>query len=136
VPHGLALWRVGNLLLTLVEGTFLFALLYRVLPDVEIAWRDVWAGAGLTGVLFVLGNYLIGLYLRWSGMSSAYGAAGSVVVILLWVYYSSQVLLFGAEFTQVYARREGRPIRPARGAVPVRGEERAGQGMDDKGEGR
>jgi membrane protein len=95
----------------------LFALVFRVLPDAKIAWRDVWVGAATTAVLFAAGNYLIGLYLSRGGVTSAYGAAGSLVVLLMWVYYSSQILLFGAEFTQVYARRSGRRPDPTPNAV-------------------
>lgn len=85
--------------------TVLFALIYTVLPDVEISWRHVWVGAAITALLFILGKFLIGLYLGRSAFASTYGAAGSIVVVLLWVYYSAQILLFGAEFTQVYAKR-------------------------------
>jgi membrane protein len=99
--------------------TLLFALIYRVLPDVEISWEDVWVGAVFTALLFSIGKYLIGLYLGHSSVTSVYGAAGSVVVILLWVYYSSQILFFGAEFTQVWAKRYGAAIVPSKNAVAV-----------------
>jgi membrane protein len=85
--------------------TFLFAAIFKVLPDVHIAWRDVWLGAAMTALLFSAGKYLLGLYLANAG--SVYGAAGSLVVFLLWVYYSAQILFMGAEFTQVYARGSG-----------------------------
>lgn len=104
------LWRWLNWGVTFVLVTVLFALVYKLLPDVKIAWRDVWVGAAMTAVLFTIGNYLIGLYVSRTSMASAYGAAGSLVVVLLWVYYSSQVLLFGAEFTQVWANKYGRPL--------------------------
>jgi membrane protein len=84
-----------------------FAMLYRFLPDTEVPWRDVWIGAGLTALLFVISKFLIGLYLGQSSMGSAYGPAGSLVLILVWVYYASLVLLFGAEFTAVYAHHHG-----------------------------
>jgi membrane protein len=87
--------------------TLLFALIFKILPDVDVAWRDVWTGAALTALLFTVGKLLIGLYIGESGVASAYGAAGSLVVVLLWVFYSAQILFFGAEFTQVYARRRG-----------------------------
>ena len=87
--------------------TALFALLYRVLPDVRLHWRDVMTGAFVTAVLFTAGQQLIGLYLGQSSVASSYGAAGSVMILLLWVYYSCQILLFGAEFTRVYAQRHG-----------------------------
>ncbi|HEX2908604.1 MAG TPA: YihY/virulence factor BrkB family protein [Phototrophicaceae bacterium] len=87
--------------------TLLFALIYKFLPDIKIEWRDVWIGAAFTSLLFTIGKTLIGLYLGNSGVTSTYGAAGSLVIVLLWVYYSAQILLFGAEFTQVYARKYG-----------------------------
>ena len=84
--------------------TVLFAMMFKILPDIYIPWRDVWVGAAMTAVLFTLGKHLIGLYLGHSGFSSTYGAAGSLIVVLVWVYYSSQIVFFGAEFTQTYAR--------------------------------
>jgi membrane protein len=107
---GLGLWRTINWIVSFVLVTVLFAMVYKVLPDVKTSWKDVWVGAALTAVLFEIGNYLITLYLSRSGTASAYGAAGSIVILLLWVYYSSQVLLFGAEFTQVYANCFGEPV--------------------------
>jgi membrane protein len=92
--------------------TFLFTMLFKVLPDVEIAWGDVWIGGAITALLFTLGKFLLGLYLARSTVSSAYGAAGSLVVILLWVYYSAQIIFLGAEFTQVFARKYGAEIVP------------------------
>ena len=97
----------------------LFALIFKVLPDAKIAWRDVWVGAALTTVLFLIGKALIGLYLGRSSYGSAYGAAGSLVILLVWIYYSAQILFFGAEFTQVYANRYGSQIRPKSNAVRV-----------------
>jgi len=99
--------------------TLLFAMIFKVLPDVKIAWRDVWIGAAATALLFTLGKFLIGLYLAKSSVASTYGAAGSLVIVLLWIYYSSQILFLGAEFTQVYAGRYGSNIRPSEHAVPV-----------------
>jgi membrane protein len=96
----------------------LFAAIYKVLPDAEIAWRDVWFGAAITSLLFTVGRLLIGLYLGQGGVTSSYGAAGSLVVILLWVFYSAQILFLGAEFTQVYANRFGSRVL-AEGAAPV-----------------
>jgi len=90
----------------------LFALLYRVLPDVHLGWRDVATGAFVTAVLFTLGQQLIGLYLGQSSMASSYGAAGSVMILLLWVYYSCQILMLGAEFTRVYAEHRGTTVDP------------------------
>ena len=109
--------------------TFLFAMMFKLLPDVYVAWRDVWLGAALTSLLFTLGKVVIGLYLGRTTIGSAYGAAGSLVVILLWVYYSSQILFFGAEFTKVWARRRGAGAVPTEAAVPLTDEARAEQGM-------
>lgn len=94
-----------------------------------IAWGDVWMGATVTALLFTIGKFLIGLYLGQSAVSSSYGAAGALVVILVWIYYSAQILFFGAEFTQVYAKRFGSHIKPAADAIPVTEEARAQQGM-------
>jgi membrane protein len=91
----------------------------RFLPDVKIAWRDVWIGAAVTALLFTIGKFLIGLYLGNSSVASTFGAAGSVIVLLLWIYYSTQILFFGAEFTQVYATRYGSRIEPDENAVRV-----------------
>jgi membrane protein len=105
-------WGGVNVLVSVAVTTVLFALLYRFLPDVRLHWSDVTTGAFVTAVLFTIGQQLIGLYLGQSSVASSYGAAGSVMILLLWVYYSCQILLFGAEFTRVYARREGRKPRP------------------------
>ena len=96
-----------NVAVSLGIVTLVFAAVFKLLPDVDVAWTDVWAGALFTAVLFTLGKELLGLYLGRSSISSVYGAAGSLVVILAWVYYSAQILFLGAEFTQVYARRRG-----------------------------
>jgi membrane protein len=101
------LWQVINLAVSLGVITLLFALIFKLLPDADIAWKDVWVGAALTAVLFTIGKSLIGLYLGTSTVGSTYGAAGSLAVFLVWVYYSAQILFFGAEFTQVYANRYG-----------------------------
>lgn len=101
-----------NVVLSLVVITGLFALIFKVLPDAHIAWRDVWVGAALTAVLFTIGKFAIGLYLGKSNVGSSYGAAGSLVLVLVWVYYSVQILLYGAEFTQVYANWMGERIHP------------------------
>lgn len=109
--------QVLNLAISLAVLTLGFALMYRFIPDVKIAWRDVWVGAAVTAVLFTIGKVLIGLYLGQSSTASAYGAAGSFVVLLVWIYYSAQIVLFGAEVTQVYAERYGSRIRPDETAV-------------------
>ena len=95
----------------------LFAMIYKVLPDVRLPWRIAWIGGFWTSLLFSLGKLAIGLYLGKSGIASTYGAAGSVIVLLLWVYYSSQILLFGAELTRAYAERSGRRIPPKENAT-------------------
>jgi len=109
--------------------TLLFAMIFKYLPDVHVPWSKVWVGAIGTTVLFSIGKILLGLYLGRQSTSSAYGAAGSVILILLWVYYASVILFLGAEFTQVYAKRSGAIIRPTAYSVPVTAEERAQQGM-------
>jgi membrane protein len=118
--------KAVDITLSLAVMTLLFGLIYRVLPDVRLAWRDVWTGALVTALLFDLGKFLIGLYLGQSSVASSYGAAGSIVVLLVWVYYSAQIILLGAEFTRVYAehRRGGAAprannlARPDPGAHP------------------
>ena len=96
-----------NFVFSLVIVTMLFAFIYKWLPRVKIGWRDVWIGAAVTGVLFTAGKFLIGLYIGKSGIVSGFGAAGSLVVVLIWVYYSAQIFLLGAEFTWLYAYRFG-----------------------------
>ncbi len=108
-----------NSVLSLAVITLLFAMLFKFLPDAKIAWHDVWIGAFITAALFTVGKFALGLYLGKSSVSSSYGAAGSLIVLLLWVYYSSQILFFGAEFTQVYANRFGSHVAPADNAVAV-----------------
>ena len=110
------LLNLVNLVISFGFVTVLFALIYKYLPDAKIRWQDVWVGAIVTTLLFGLGKYLIGLYLGRGSLGSAYGAAGSLIIFLAWVFYSAQILLFGAELTQVYARRYGRTIRPSSGA--------------------
>lgn len=112
LPMSSLVMQALNFGISFCVTTFLFALIFKVLPDARIRWRDVWVGAGVTALLFSLGRFLIGLYLGRSTVSSAYGAAGSLVVLLLWVYYSAQILFLGAEFTQVYANRFGKAITP------------------------
>jgi membrane protein len=110
-------FSLANYVVSLALITVLFALIYKILPDAKIDWSDVWIGSGITAVLFVLGQALIGLYLAKSGTASAYGAAGSLLVLLLWIYYSAMTLFFGAEFTKVYAVRRGKTIAAVHGAV-------------------
>jgi membrane protein len=99
-------WQVVNFIVSFGVVTALFAMIYKVLPDVKVAWRDVWLGAAVTAVLFNIGKFAIGLYLGKSSVASSYGAAGSLAVLLLWIYYSSIVLFLGAQFTHVYAVRD------------------------------
>ena len=94
--------------------TLLFGMLFKLLPDVRIRWRHLWVGSLVTALLFLVGEYLLGLYLGRQGTSSSYGAAASVVLILLWIYYSSLIVLVGAEFTQVYARQTGATVAPGK----------------------
>ncbi|QYO64072.1 YihY/virulence factor BrkB family protein [Leptolyngbya sp. 7M] len=115
-----ALARFINFAISFGLITLLFASIYKFLPDVRLPWKDLWIGAAVTALLFNIGKYLIGLYLGSSGVTSTYGAAGSIVIILLWVFYSAQILLIGAEFTQVYARRRGSGLRPSKHAVRVK----------------
>lgn len=117
-----------NVIVSLGIITLLFALIYKVVPDAKIAWQDVWIGAFITALLFSIGKLVIGLYLGKSTVASSFGAAASLAVLLIWIYYSAQILFLGAEFTQVYATRYGSRIEPARGAVPLTDEERANQG--------
>jgi membrane protein len=109
LPFPGAGWVFGlvNVLISLVLIALLFALMFKYLPDTAITWRDVWTGALVTAAAFVIGQTIIGFYLGRAGVASAYGAAGSLLVLLLWIYYSSMILLFGAEFTHVYAERRG-----------------------------
>jgi len=102
-PGQTAVYQVLNQVISFGFITILFALIFKYLPDCEVNWEDVWVGAAVTALLFILGKYLIGLYLAKGSVASAYGAAGSLVIILVWVYYASQILLFGAQFTQVFA---------------------------------
>lgn len=111
-PGVAVLWEALDVLVSLAVITALFAMIYKVLPDVKLAWRDVWVGGLVTAGLFTIGKFLIGLYLGTSALSSTYGAAGSVIVVLVWVYYSSQIILLGAEFTREYVKRYGRKPPP------------------------
>lgn len=107
--------------------TLLFAIIFKFLPDARIQWRNVWIGAALTSLLFTVGKFLIGLYIGTSGVTSAYGAAGSLITVLLWVYYSSLIFFLGAEFTQVYATRFGSGVLPAENAQSIAAETAARQ---------
>jgi membrane protein len=117
-----------DLVVSLGVITLIFAALFKFLPDVRVAWRDVWIGALVTALLFTLGKYIIGVYLGNSNLASPFGAAGSLVVLLVWVYYAAQILFLGAEITQVYANRYGAGIRPDAHAVALSDAERVAQG--------
>lgn len=123
------LWKALNAGISFAVSTGLFALIFKVIPDVAIRWRDIWIGAVVTALLFTLGKAALGWYLGRPGTTSTYGAAGSFVALLLWVYYSAQILFVGAEFTQVYARIYGAPAVPDADAAPVTEEARAQQGI-------
>ncbi len=119
LPGGIGIAFTVYLVFDFAVVVLLFAMIFKFLPDVEIQWRDVWIGAVLTAILFGIGKWLLGFYLGSGAAGSAYGAASSLITLLLWVYYSSQILLFGAEFTQVYAARAGRAFKPSEYAVRV-----------------
>jgi membrane protein len=119
LPGGIVIAVTVYLVFDFAIVVLLFAMIFKFLPDVEIQWRDVWIGAFITAILFGIGKWLLGFYLGSGAAGSAYGAASSLITLLLWVYYSSQILLFGAEFTQVYAARAGREIKPSEYAVLV-----------------
>ncbi|MEH2122195.1 YihY/virulence factor BrkB family protein [Nostoc sp.] len=113
------LWRIVNFVLSFSITTALFGLIFKVLPDVKITWNDVFIGSVITSFLFSIGRFLLGQYLGNGSFGSTYGAAGSLVVLLAWVNYAAQILFFGAEFTQVYARRYGSGIVPTKDAIPL-----------------
>lgn len=119
LPGNVGNWLLRSLdfLFSLGIITLLFAAIFKILPDATIRWRDVWIGAFLTALLFVLGKFVIGYYIGQSNPGSTFGAAGSLAVILIWIYYSAVILFLGAEFTQVYARSSGAPIEPEKEAV-------------------
>ena len=117
LPGGIVIALVVYSIFDLAVVVLLFALIFKFLPDVKIQWRDVWIGALMTAIFFAIGKWALGLYLGSGAAASAYGAASSLITLLLWIYYSSQILLFGAEFTQVYAARSGRALVPAKYAV-------------------
>ena len=123
LPGGIVIALAVYWVFDLAVVILLFASIFKFLPDAEIRWRDVWIGAAMTAILFAIGKWALGLYLGSGSAGSAYGAASSLITLLLWVYYSSQILLFGAEFTQVYANRAGRDIQPAERAIRVKTEE-------------
>ena len=129
LPFTTSLWPLVDLSFSFALTMMLFAAIFKILPDVHIAWKDVWLGAAATAALFAIGKIGIGLYLGRGSFTSAYGAAGSFLVLLAWVYYSAQVFFFGAELTWVYAKHHQRVLLPARGAVFLTEEARIHQGI-------
>ena len=119
LPGGLTIAVAVYLIFDFAVIVAVFGMIFKVLPDVRIHWRDIWVGAIITTLFFVIGKWVLGLYLGSGTAASAYGAASSLITLLLWVYYSSQILLFGAEFTQVYASEFGGPLEPRRYAVRI-----------------
>jgi membrane protein len=108
-----------NFGITLLVISVLFGIIFKVLPDVKIKWRDVRSGAIFTAILFIIGQYVISLYIQYTAQGSAYGTAGALIVILVWIYYTAAILYIGAEFTQVYAEAQGSHIEPADYAVVI-----------------
>jgi membrane protein len=131
LPLNSTVLQLLNFIISFIVITLLFAMIYKVLPDVIISWKDVWIGAAITSFLFTIGKFLLGFYLGKSGIDSAYGAAGSLVLVLVWVYYSAQILFFGAEFTQVYANRFGSHIKPDKDAIALTEKARLQQKTSD-----
>ena len=119
MPGGIVIALSVYLVFDFAVVVLLFAMIFKFLPDVKIQWRDVWIGAVITAIFFGIGKWALGLYLSSGAAGSAYGAASSLITLLLWVYYSSQILLFGAEFTQVYSDRAGRGVEPSDFAVRI-----------------
>lgn len=119
LPGGATVWNIANFVLSFGVVTVLFALMYKVIPDVKIGWGDVWPGAAVTAILFTIGKYALGLYLGRSSVASPYGAAGSLVALVLWVYYSAQIFFLGAEVTQVLTRLRGNKMEPTKNAVAL-----------------
>ena len=117
VPSSGWLWSLVTLAISVLVFVLLFAAIFKVLPDVRIGWREVWMGAAITAVMFAIGKHLIGLYLGNTGVAGPYGAAGSLLVLLVWVYYSAIIVFIGAEATQILARETGTAIKPDRHAV-------------------
>lgn len=129
LPGGEGLWDVVTQVVSFGVFTGLFALMFKFLPDVKVPWRPVLVGAVLTAALFVVGKYALGIYIGRAGVGSPFGAAGTLAVVLIWVYYSAQILFFGAEFTKVYAAHQGHDVTIAEGAQALTHEARQRQGM-------
>jgi membrane protein len=127
MPGGEEVWHAINFIVSFAVFALAFTLMFKYLPDVKVAWRDVWLGGVITAFLFTLGKFVLGMYLGRSAVTSAYGAAGSLIVVLLWIYYSAQILFLGAEFTQVIANRYGKKLEPSENAMWVPGQKSAPQ---------
>jgi membrane protein len=127
-------FKILDILLSIAVVTLLFAAIFKFLPDAKVKWRDVWTGSIVTAILFVIAKFALGLYFGNSDPGSTYGAAGSIILIMLWVSYAGMILLFGAEFTQVYATRHGGMIRPTKGAVSTHGQNDNGAIVNKKTE--
>lgn len=135
IPGADIIGQVISFIVTLMVIALMFTLLFRFLPDVKITWRDVWIGGIVTALLFTVGQIALGLYLGSGAVGTAFGAAGSLVIILVWIYYSTQILFLGAEFTQVYTNRYGSRVRPEPIAEFITEEARAQEGLPRKEEG-
>ncbi len=118
-PGASVLFQILNFVLSFALISAMFAAIYKILPDKDLSWRDVGVGAVATALLFTIGKFLIGLYIGKAAVASSYGAAGSAIVVLLWIYYSALIFLLGAEFTKVYARHHGSPEAPPHPSAPV-----------------
>ncbi len=129
---GEAVLHVLNFVVSFGVITLLFAAMFKIVPDAQVAWKDVWVGAVVTGVLFMIGKYAIGFYLGRSNPGEVYGAAGSLAILLVWIYYASMIVFFGAEFTQTWAEHRGQGVTPEKGAVRVVQEERHVRGPEAK----
>lgn len=127
-------FKILDFIVSLGVVTLLFASIYKFLPDAKITWKDVWIGAFMTSVLFVVAKFGLGIYFGKSDPGSTYGAAGSIILIMLWVSYAGLILLFGAEFTQVYANRYGKKVRPVSNAVSTHGQNDNGAIVNKKKE--
>ncbi|HEX8230372.1 MAG TPA: YihY/virulence factor BrkB family protein [Chloroflexia bacterium] len=137
LPGADIIWQIVNILITIGIITLMFSLLFKFLPDVQVAWKDVLVGSFITAVLFTVGQIALGLYLGSGSVGTAFGGAGSIVIVLVWIYYSALIFFIGAELTQVYARRFGSRVVPDSNAEPLTEEARAQEGIpskdDDKG---
>lgn len=129
IPGGALLWNVVNYVVTLALISVVFAAIFKFLPDIQIGWKDALLGGAVTSLLFLIGQFALGLYFGISRPGSAFGAAASLVIVLVWIYYSAQILFLGAEFTQVYAGSYGAGVQPRAGAQFVTEDARAQQGV-------